>query len=565
MDIDNIINDIVINKLYTNVIRYEINSKNTEILLTLKYFIIYINNVSYNHMSSTDELSASKIVDLMKQSLTNTILKLKEAEIKIPVKFYNDKYTTNYLGSGITKITRLYQSIKTSEILDLLYGNNIELKESEKNTYTLLSKNQNMDMSSDMFKQEILKYIKDNYIQNSINEFPSNVKTVTLKEFERKLDDPDYINKIRKTLTQFFGWKLDQYSKRIIDFETEIARDSRIYKASGLTEDASDTSNKNIKLAKGSLFVSQEDAINFIKHLSQMSVQDLQYRYKQIIHDPRYGLNNLIGSQYDIIKMKIATILNSLSRGMEIFTKTFQNIVITGPAGVGKTTLATYLAHAYHNAGILATNIVKVVSRSDLVAAYIGQTSIKTKLKLLSSLESVILIDEAYQLGGCPNEDSYGMESIGELVNFLDKYIGLNIVIVAGYKSQMSSCFFKRNEGLPRRFPNIYELKPYQPIDLMTMFISNIYQSLHEYYKTIDTLIPYLQIGYQIFQKLSDDNYFPNQGGDIGFLTSNYYYYYYSDNNPVTSLIYASFDLGITKQLDSTILNNNIKLFLELK
>ena len=154
----------------------------------------------------------------------------------------------------------------------------------------------------------------------------------------------------------------------------------------------------------------------------------------------------------------------------------FMNMVFTGPAGVGKTKLALSVAYVYEKSGILLKDNIVIVSPKDFVAGYIGQTAPKTVGVLMKGIEGVIFIDEAYQIMPC-NEGkiekgkSFGSEAITEIVNFLDKFVGMNITIVAGYEREIDGCFFGANEGLHRRFPNRVKLDKYEILDIMFAYI----------------------------------------------------------------------------------------------
>lgn len=74
-----------------------------------------------------------------------------------------------------------------------------------------------------------------------------------------------------------------------------------------------------------------------------------------------------------------------------------------------------------------------------------GQSGPKTRNTLASALEGVVFIDEAYSMTPCPNEastgagESFSQETIAELINFMDKFIGCIVIIVAGYKDKMNN------------------------------------------------------------------------------------------------------------------------------
>ena len=76
--------------------------------------------------------------------------------------------------------------------------------------------------------------------------------------------------------------------------------------------------------------------------------------------------------------------------------------VLYGPPGTGKTEVAKILGNIFCNLGILKSNTFKKVTRSDLVAGYLGQTAIKTREVIDAAIGGVLFIDEAYALGNKP-------------------------------------------------------------------------------------------------------------------------------------------------------------------
>ena len=55
--------------------------------------------------------------------------------------------------------------------------------------------------------------------------------------------------------------------------------------------------------------------------------------------------------------------------------------VIAGPPGTGKTEIAKIMGEIFSNLGILKKKTFKKVTRSDLIAGYLGQTALKTQQK----------------------------------------------------------------------------------------------------------------------------------------------------------------------------------------
>jgi SpoVK/Ycf46/Vps4 family AAA+-type ATPase len=190
--------------------------------------------------------------------------------------------------------------------------------------------------------------------------------------------------------------------------------------------------------------------------------------------EPLKKLNNLIGM--DEIKKNI--IDQILFYSQELNTNEMMHTCLTGPPGVGKTTLGKILAELYCSLGFLETNNFKIVSKPDLIAGYIGQTALKTQKVLKSALGGVLFIDEAYSLGsGSDEADSYGKECIDTINKFLSENTSNFIMIIAGYREDLDKCFFALNKGLNRRFPWNYDIGKYTDMDLKRIFIHQIQEN----------------------------------------------------------------------------------------
>ena len=158
-----------------------------------------------------------------------------------------------------------------------------------------------------------------------------------------------------------------------------------------------------------------------------------------------------------------------------------QHIILMGSSGQGKTFLAQKLGEILGKINILVNGDKPITtSAPDFIAPFVGQTAPKTKMTLISNLERVLFIDEAYSLIGCgtddkPAEYSYGaMDAIPVIIQFIEKYAALQIVILAGYERTMMDCFLKTNEGINRRFPHKFVLQPYTALELARIIIKKL-------------------------------------------------------------------------------------------
>lgn len=126
------------------------------------------------------------------------------------------------------------------------------------------------------------------------------------------------------------------------------------------------------------------------------------------------------------------------------------HMIFTGNPGTGKTTIARIVAKYMKGLGVLSTGQLVEVSRANLVAGYVGQTSIKTKEVIEKAIGGVLFIDEAYSLIQNP-EDSFGIEAVDTLVKGMEDARSDLVVILAGYSKEMG-VFLKSNPGLKSRF-----------------------------------------------------------------------------------------------------------------
>lgn len=127
------------------------------------------------------------------------------------------------------------------------------------------------------------------------------------------------------------------------------------------------------------------------------------------------------------------------------------NTEFTGNPGTAKTTVARVLAGIFYEIGLLESDEVVEVGRSDLIASYVGQTAPKVRDVFKRADGKLLFIDEAYSLvDTCRND--YGDEAIDTIVQEMENRRDRTIVIFAGYPDRMAE-FFECNPGLRSRVP----------------------------------------------------------------------------------------------------------------
>jgi SpoVK/Ycf46/Vps4 family AAA+-type ATPase len=242
-------------------------------------------------------------------------------------------------------------------------------------------------------------------------------------------------------------------------------------------------------------------------------ILNLENQYVEIKHDyelfklyeciqPLKKLNNMIGLnnvKEEIFKHLIYYIKNNKNEHL-------LHTIITGPPGTGKTELGSIIAQIYLAIGALKNNIFKIVKRSDLIAGFLGQTTIKTQSVIDECDGGVLFIDEAYSLGNEEKRDSFSKECLDTINLNLTEKKNTFMCIIAGYPQELETCFFAGNIGLQRRFAFKYEIENYEYKELASIFIKKMNEFMIKFDFSNELLVHFFNKNY---------DYFPFFGGDI--------------------------------------------------
>jgi hypothetical protein len=234
------------------------------------------------------------------------------------------------------------------------------------------------------------------------------------------------------------------------------------------------------------------------------------------IKTPLYKLNNMIGMNFlkeNIIDQILYYIQNLHISNSKNKSSDYMHTVLYGPPGTGKTEVAKIIGEIYSTMGILSKGTFKKVTRSDLIAGYLGQTAMKTRDAIKEAIGGVLFIDEAYSLGNEEKRDTYSKECIDTLCEALSDHKDNLMVIIAGYENELNNCFFNFNQGLNSRFTWRYKIEAYTPQELYQIFLKKVNESNW----SIDNVNkPY--IDHKWFDK--NKNYFKYFGRDMELLLS---------------------------------------------
>lgn len=250
-------------------------------------------------------------------------------------------------------------------------------------------------------------------------------------------------------------------------------------------EDYQEFFDENIIIEKEKIIIERE--INGLQDLLNI-IEDYPYDESKIynidlekLHSVKvslFKLNSLIGLQE--LKTNISDQIIYYLQNLHIpkkenkINEDYLHTVLYGPPGTGKTEIAMILGDIFCKMDILKSNKFRKVTRTDLIAGYLGQTALKTRDVIKDCLGGVLFIDEAYSLGNAEKRDSFAKECLDTLCESLSNHKNELMVIIAGYEEELNNCFFSFNPGLRSRFTWNYKINEYSCEELKDIFIKKV-------------------------------------------------------------------------------------------
>ncbi|KAG4388528.1 hypothetical protein GLYMA_09G191100v4 [Glycine max] len=153
------------------------------------------------------------------------------------------------------------------------------------------------------------------------------------------------------------------------------------------------------------------------------------------------------------------------SLGLHVGRRRPPHMAFLGNPGTGKTMVARILGKLLHTVGILPTDKVTEVQRTDLVGEFVGHTGPKTRRKIKEAEGGILFVDEAYRLIPMQKSDDkdYGLEALEEIMSVMDS--GKIVVIFAGYSKPMKRVITS-NEGFCRRVTKFFQFNDFNSEEL---------------------------------------------------------------------------------------------------
>ncbi|KAL9154263.1 hypothetical protein ABFS82_10G103600 [Erythranthe guttata] len=155
--------------------------------------------------------------------------------------------------------------------------------------------------------------------------------------------------------------------------------------------------------------------------------------------------------------------------GINLGPRKAPHMAFLGNPGTGKTSVARILGKLLKSVGVLSSDKVIEVQRTDLVGEYTGQTGPKTRKKIEEAMGGTLFVDEAYRLVPEKNDSQdFGVEALEEIMSVLED--GNIVVIFAGYTEPMKRVF-SSNQGFCRRVTHFFQFEDFTCKDLAEMLM----------------------------------------------------------------------------------------------
>ena len=322
------------------------------------------------------------------------------------------------------------------------------------------------------------EYNNDNYSSNYMNP----LKIVNFNNYLKKLISPPKFQAKTKPITLKIPlenhslWESTSTSSSALQITCLIPRLKRNNKEL-LLKSGSNTPKKPEEIIDVNIDVEINNITDLLSLIEKYKIAptfhyniDMASLHK--IKQPLIDLNNMIGMTE--LKTNIVEQIIYFIQDLHSNSHDFMHTVIYGPPGTGKTEIAKIMGKIFSNVGLLSKDTFKKVTRSDLIAGYVGQTALKTRDVIKDSLGGVLFIDEAYSLGNSDKKDSFSKECIDTLCEALSNHKQDLMVIIAGYENELNHCFFNHNQGLESRFAWRFKIDEYSGKDLHDIFIKKV-------------------------------------------------------------------------------------------
>ena len=141
------------------------------------------------------------------------------------------------------------------------------------------------------------------------------------------------------------------------------------------------------------------------------------------------------------------------------------NVILKGPAGTGKTTIARLMGRFYYNLGLLPQGQFVECRAQELIGSYVGDPQRLVRQQVQKAMGGVLFIDGAGALAG----NAPGLEAVSQLTGDMSRYEEQFAVIIAGRSHEIDE-LLRLDESFTSHFRTTYVFEDYSANELLQIF-----------------------------------------------------------------------------------------------
>lgn len=286
---------------------------------------------------------------------------------------------------------------------------------------------------------EIFTYFINHYNGNQIYLVEDQAKDLLLKTFELEKRSKSFGN--ARTVRNAVDAIMDNYADRCIRESTKDNLikypDVELYYKSRANELQHEIRNSSAN--------NQLDE-------SIIRLSELKQKVMLGSENPNEDIKKLVG--LDDFKNEMITLKNQKEFYGDNFNSKQQNILLIGPNGCGKSSLAKVLTGYLYQYGYIQDNRYLNISAEFLKGSYVGHTAKRADAIINYAAGGVLFIKNLNSLVG-NNSDSFSQEVISVIMNALNSNNNIVIVIADSYSNFIES--IKNMFSITYTFPNYTE------------------------------------------------------------------------------------------------------------
>ncbi len=206
-----------------------------------------------------------------------------------------------------------------------------------------------------------------------------------------------FVKQVHRNLTMLMKWQLQKYDDLI---EKKAGSESKLAEYQERAVEGKEAKKQRKERVKAGdeedvdpdeeyviALIQKRNLLNdkiIPKGQLKWSIDALQERLLNAISNKKRGIMSIKGDARKSVRDQLLRTIYSLSVNIARF-KEGENLILTGPAGSGKTTVADVIGFVYSQIGIMPTKYFAEVPITGIVSPFVNKTAITTQRKIIGS------------------------------------------------------------------------------------------------------------------------------------------------------------------------------------